>query len=175
MGEGARRIFGLALGDRVVVVVVVVRLGEVDRMMGDGMRTGEDTVFGLTIRMGEDVGDNEKDSGYLSGILTGVDGRRGLVSPLFGLNGCGRDRRGLPRGLGKGLTRGVPGVRVSELVSDFIPTVFVDSEGLAGAPGSVIGASNFPSLLKSNSSLNDSPKSSGRITAESIFIAGISG
>ena len=55
MGDGARRSLGLALGD------LGDRFGEVDLIIGDGMRTGDETVFGLTTRIGELVGDKDSD------------------------------------------------------------------------------------------------------------------
>jgi len=80
-------------------------LGEVVHIIGEGIltgddRTGEDEFFGLT-NFTEDRGDDEKKSESLSGIFTGVDGRRGLVSPLFGLRGS--ERLGPPKGLDAGL------------------------------------------------------------------------
>lgn len=82
----------------------MVRCGEVDWRIADGIFTGDDGLVGFTARTGLLKGDNEKHSDeYFSGILTGVDGRRGLVSPLFGLNGCGKERLGLPSGLVIGL------------------------------------------------------------------------
>lgn len=96
---------GLALGDR---------LGEVDRIMEEGILTGDDDFFGFPRRSGDDDDDTNNESvEYFSGIFTGVEGLRGLTSPLLGLSGCGRERRG--RGLVTGLGRGVLGVRVSEL------------------------------------------------------------
>lgn len=175
MGEGARLNFGLALGDRMVF------LGEVDWIIGDGIRTGEDAFVGFLSRIvGGVPGEGPKIASErldIPGILTGVEGRRGLVSPLLGLRGCGKDRRGLPKGLEAGLGLGVlgPGVRVSELETVFRPS---DSDGLTNRPVQLSGIRYLP-FIKSKSSLEDSPKSCLKITTSdregSIFIAGMSG
>ena len=93
------------------------------------------------IRTGLLSGDNENASEYFSGILIGVEGRRGLVSPLFGLNGCGNERLGLPKGEVTGLACGVLGVKVnvSELSSDR-RNVGLPHNIISGLPG----GSNFP-------------------------------
>lgn len=107
----------------------MVRLGEVDRMIGDCILTGDEDVFGLPSRSGEavDEGDANKSDEYLSGIFIGVEGLRGLVSPLLGVKGCGSERLGLPRGLVAGLGRGVPGVNVSELGTECNPETLESS------------------------------------------------
>jgi hypothetical protein len=104
--------------------------------MGDGILTGEDDFFGLPSRRGDVVDDENKSVEYFSGILTGVEGLRGLVSPLFGVKGCGNERRGLPSGLVAGLGRGVPGVNVSELGTECRPYTCEsnDSETLRDNP-----------------------------------------
>ena len=132
MGEVARRSLGLALGD------LVPSRGEVEEVMGDGMRTGEEDFMGLITLTGDVVGEIENESIYLSGILTGVDGRRGLCSPLFGLSGCGSECRGLPSGLHIGLGLGVAGVKVSELASD-LNKFPVESVGLSESPVALAG------------------------------------
>lgn len=128
-------------------------LGEVEHIIGDGIltgddRTGEDEVFCLAnITVAEERGEEEnKDSVfmYLSGILTGVEGRRGLVSPLLGLSG--RDRLGPPSEMDAGLGYGVPGVNVSELCTDRSPVLeeSIDSVGLADNPVSAAGIKYIP-------------------------------
>ena len=146
--------------------------------MGDGIFTGDDIFFGFIPWIGLLVGDTKNNSGeYFSGIFTGVDGRRGLVSPHFGLKGCGKERLGLPRGLITGLVWGVPGVKVSELASERSNVGLPDNSGLDNTLVTTPGGNNFP--LESKSSTTVSPKSSGnkRVSDkdESILIAGMSG
>lgn len=124
--------------------------GEVEQIMGEGILTGEERTgeddFGLANFTVDDKGDDEnRDSDmYLSGILTGVEGRRGLVSPLFGLSGS--ERLGPPRGLEAGLGYGVPGVNVSELCTDRSPVLAesMDSVGLTDRPVHLSGMRYFP-------------------------------
>ena len=143
MGDGARRSFGLALGD------LMVFFGEVVVIIGEGIRTGDDALGLPSLIVGGVAGFPNRVSDRLDmpGILTGVEGRRGLVSPLFGLRGCGRDLRGLPRGLVMGLGRGVlgPGVRVSELDTVLIPVPeeSIDTEGLTDKPVALSGIRYF--------------------------------
>lgn len=113
--------------------------GEVEHIIGEGIRTGDertgdDDVFGFTnFTVADDKGEKNESESF-SGILTGVEGLLGLVSPLLGLRGS--ERLGPPSGLDAGLGYGVPGVSVSELCTDLSPVLAEsnDSVGLTDKP-----------------------------------------
>ena len=104
--------------------------GEVALAVGEGILIGDDTGCGFTMRiglLGDNVGDNANASNICEsvlkyGSLLGDNGLRSRGLKLLGMPFvCPRIwNLGLTLGDGKGLTRGVPGVNVSELAAELI-------------------------------------------------------